>query len=46
MVKWSYQTSVNLLGVLPDWGLTEAEIDTFCRVWYGGMMGLWTNMYV
>ncbi len=41
MVKWSYQTSVNPLGFLQNWRLTEAEIDGFCHF---GMRGLWASM--
>ena len=33
------QISVNLLGILQNWRLMEAEIDTFCRVWYDGIVG-------
>ena len=40
MVKWSYQISVNPLGFLQNWRLTEAGIDTFCRVWYDGILRL------
>jgi hypothetical protein len=39
MVKWSYQTSVNPLGFLQNWRLTEAEIDGFCHFWYEGIVG-------
>jgi len=40
MVKWSYQTSVNPLGFLQNWRLTEAEIDGFCHFWYDGILRL------
>ena len=29
-----------IAGCLPDWRLTEAEIDGFCYVWYDGIVGL------